>query len=108
MRTGSSCLLWEAGTVFRLRFTTMVEAPLTVAFDVARALGRPWRVPLEEVESERPSRDVYAAAPGRGRVTHTRTFAATGEGTRVDEQVEWDSGLPAPLARVADRLVRRR
>ena len=32
----------------RLCFTTLVEAPLTVAFDVARALGRPWPVPLEE------------------------------------------------------------
>ena len=94
--------------MFRLCFTTMVEAPLTVAFDVARALGRPWRVPLEEVESERPARDVYAATLGRGRVTHIRTFAATGAGTRVDEQVEWDSGLPAALAFAADRLVRRR
>ncbi len=32
--------------MIRLRFTTLVEAPLTVAFDVARELGRPWRVPL--------------------------------------------------------------
>ncbi len=50
----------------RLRFTTLVEAPLTVAFDVARALGRPWPVPLEEVVSVRPARDVYAVGPGRG------------------------------------------
>ena len=28
--------------MFQLRFTTLVEAPLTVAFDVARTLGRPW------------------------------------------------------------------
>ena len=33
----------------QLRFTTLVEAPLTVAFDVARVLGRPWPRPLEEV-----------------------------------------------------------
>ena len=50
--------------VFQLRFTTMVEAPLTVAFDVARSLGRPWRQPLREVVSKRPWRDVYEAAPG--------------------------------------------
>ena len=50
--------------MFQLRFTTLVEAPLTVAFDVARTLGRPWRSPLREVVSVRPERDVYA---GRGR-----------------------------------------
>ncbi|UOY03836.1 (deoxy)nucleoside triphosphate pyrophosphohydrolase [Blastococcus sp. PRF04-17] len=94
--------------MFRLCFTTMVEAPLTVAFDVARALGRPWPVPLEEVESARPARDVYSAPVGRGRVIHSRTFSATGEGTRVDEQVEWNSGLPAVLAVAADPLLRRR
>ncbi len=55
-----------------LRFTTLVEAPLTVAFDVAHALGRPWRDPLQAVESVRPERDVHTAALGRGRVTHTR------------------------------------
>ncbi len=48
----------------RLSFTTRVAAPLTVAFDVARALGRPWPVPLEEVVSVRPARDVYAVGPG--------------------------------------------
>ena len=53
--------------MFRLRFTTLVEAPLTVAFDVARSLGRPWSSPLDEVVSLRPVRDVYArSGPGRG------------------------------------------
>jgi 8-oxo-dGTP diphosphatase len=96
--------------VYRLGFTTIVAAPLTVAFDVARALGRPWPVPLEEVESIRPLRDVYAVGPGRGwrSLVHTRSFTATAEGTRVDEQVDWDTGLPRPLAAPADRVVRRR
>ena len=48
----------------RLRFTTLVDAPLTVAFDVARTLGRPWPVPLDEVLSVRPERDVYAVGSG--------------------------------------------
>ena len=52
--------------MFQLRFTTVVEAPLTVAFDVARTLGRPWGGPLDEVVSVRPERDVYAVGPGRG------------------------------------------
>jgi 8-oxo-dGTP diphosphatase len=108
MRTGSSCLLWDAGTVFRLCFTTMVEAPLTVAFDVARALGRPWGVPLREVASVRPERDEYSADVGRGRVRHARRFTATGAGTRVEEQVEWDSGLAGPLDAVVRPVVRRR
>jgi len=82
--------------VFRLRFTTVVEAPLTVAFDVARALGRPWGAPLEEIVSERPLRDVYAG-PG---ITHTRRFTATEAGTRVDEDVD----VTRPLLR---RRVRR-
>jgi 8-oxo-dGTP diphosphatase len=86
--------------VFRLSFTTVVEAPLTVAFDVARALGRPWDAPLEEIASERPVRDVYA---GR-RLTHSRHFAATDAGTRVDESVEWHGRTPAWLLR---RRVRR-
>jgi len=94
--------------VFRLRFTTLVEAPLTVAFDVARTLGRPWPVPLTESDSVRPSRDVYAADLGRGRVVHTREFSATGEGTLVDELVEWDTGLPHLLGVVVDRVVLRR
>jgi 8-oxo-dGTP diphosphatase len=82
--------------VFRLRFTTVVEAPLTVAFDVARAVGRPWDARLEEITSERPVRDVYAG-PG---VTHTRCFSATEAGTQVDEDVE----VARPLLR---RRVRR-
>ena len=48
----------------RLRFTTVVDAPLTVAFDVARTLGRPWSMPLDEVLSVRPERDVYAVVHG--------------------------------------------
>ncbi len=92
----------------RLRFTTLVEAPLTVAFDVARTLGRPWGTPLQEVVSVRPERDVHAAALGRGRVTHSRLFTATGAGTLVDEQVDWESGLPGVLGGLVDRLVLRR
>jgi 8-oxo-dGTP diphosphatase len=96
--------------VSQLRFTTLVEAPLTVAFDVARSLGRPWREPLEEVVSVRPVRDVYAAAPGRGWrwLTHSRRFTATGAGTLVEEQVDWATPLPGPLGRVFDRVLRRR
>ena len=94
----------------RLRFTTLVEAPLTVAFDVARALGRPWPVPLEEVVSVRPFHDVYAVGPGRGwrRLSHSRRFTATGAGTLVEEQVDWATALPGPLGRVVDPLLRRR
>ncbi|MCZ2857948.1 (deoxy)nucleoside triphosphate pyrophosphohydrolase [Blastococcus sp. VKM Ac-2987] len=93
--------------MFQLRFTTMVEAPLTVAFDVARALGRPWPVPLEEVVSVRPERDVYAVARGRGWVTHSRRFSATGAGTLVDEQVDWETGLPGAFGGVVDQMVLR-
>ncbi|MGY1669644.1 (deoxy)nucleoside triphosphate pyrophosphohydrolase [Geodermatophilus sp. SYSU D00710] len=94
----------------RLHFTTVVAAPLTVAFDVARALGRPWPFPLEEVESARPVSDLYAAGPGSGwrRLTHARTFTATGAGTVVEEQVEWDTGLPGVLSGLVDRAVLRR
>ena len=94
----------------QLRFTTLVEAPLTVAFDVARALGRPWPVPLEEVVSVRPFHDVYAVGPGRGwrRLSHSRRFTATGAGTLVEEQVDWATALPGPLGRVVDPLLRRR
>ncbi|GAB3360821.1 (deoxy)nucleoside triphosphate pyrophosphohydrolase [Modestobacter lapidis] len=92
----------------QLRFTTLVEAPSTVAFDVARALGRPWPRPLREVESLRPYRDVYAAAPGPGSRTHTRSFAATGAGTLVVEQVDWCTGLPGVLGGLVDRTVVRR
>jgi 8-oxo-dGTP diphosphatase len=96
--------------VFQLRFTTLVEAPLTVAFDVARTLGRPWSAPLEEVVSVRPERDVYAAGPGPGWrwLTHSRRFAATGAGTLVDEQIDWDTGLPGLLGGVVDQVVLRR
>src|SRR3954447_5030396 len=92
----------------QLRFTTLVEAPLTVAFDVARTLGRPWPQPLEEVVSERPVRDVSSLRRGRGWVTHSRRFSATGAGTLVDEQVDWETGLPGPLGGVVNRVVLRR
>jgi 8-oxo-dGTP diphosphatase len=100
----------KLGTVSHLRFTTLVEAPLTVAFDVARSLGRPWPRPLEEVVSERPWRDVYRAAPGSGRraLVHTRHFSATDAGTLVEEQVEWDTALPGVLGALVDRTVLRR
>src|SRR5688500_13575811 len=109
MRTAPSCLVWEARPVFQLRFTTLVEAPLTVAFDVARTLGRPWGTPLEEVVSLRPVRDVYAVGPGsRWRwLTHSRRFTATPAGTQVDEQVDWDTGLPGLPGRLVDRVVLR-
>jgi 8-oxo-dGTP diphosphatase len=96
--------------VFQLRFTTVVEAPLTVAFDVARTLGRPWPVPLEEVLSVRPERDVYALGPGRGRrwLTHSRRFSATGAGTQVDEQIDWASSLPGVLGGFVDQVILRR
>ncbi len=94
----------------QLRFTTLVEAPLTVAFDVARALGRPWPAPLEELVSVRPVRDVYAVGPGRGWrwLIHSRRFTAIGAGTLVEEQVAWATALPGPLGRAVDPLLRRR
>jgi 8-oxo-dGTP diphosphatase len=96
--------------VSRLSFTTVVDAPLTVAFDVARALGGPWDAPSVEVVSVRPSYDVSSVGPGRGRrrVTHARRFSATGAGTRVDEDVDWVPWLPGVLGRFVDRLLRRR
>jgi 8-oxo-dGTP diphosphatase len=98
------------GTVFQLRFTTLVEAPLTVAFDVARTLGRPWAAPMEEVVSIRPERDVYSLRPGPGRrwLTHSRRFSATGAGTLVDEQVDWETGVPGVLGGFLDQVVLRR
>ena len=95
--------------MFQLRFTTLVEAPLTVAFDVARTLGRPWPEPLEEVVSVRPVRDVYAAGPGRGFrwLTHSRRFTATGAGTLVDEQIDWETGLPGMLGGFVDQVLLR-
>ncbi|WP_104528260.1 (deoxy)nucleoside triphosphate pyrophosphohydrolase [Blastococcus saxobsidens] len=96
--------------MFQLRFTTLVEAPLTVAFDVARALGRPWPFPLEEVVSVRPERDVFASGSpaGRRRVSHSRSFSATGAGTLVEEQVDWEGGLPGVLGGLVDQVVLRR
>ena len=96
--------------MFQVRFTTLVEAPLTVAFDVARTLGRPWPIPLEEVVSERPYHDVYAVGPGHGWrwLTHSRRFSATGAGTQVDEQIDWETGLRGVLGGVVDQVVLRR
>ena len=96
--------------MFRLRLTTVVEAPLTVAFDVARTLGRPWGTPLEEIVSVRPYRHVHAVGPGSGWrwLTHSRRFSATGAGTRVDEQVDWETGVPGLLGELHDRVVLRR
>ena len=96
--------------MFQLRFTTLVEAPLTVAFDVARTLGRPWPRPLVEVVAERPWRDVYTAAPGAGWrwLVHSRTFSATGAGTLVDEQVDWATPLPGALGGLVDQTLLRR
>lgn len=93
--------------MFRLRFTVLVEAPLTVTFDVARTLGRPWDRPMEEVLSVRPERDVYALRRGRGWVMHSRRFTPTGAGTLVDEQVDWDTGLPGVLGGPVDELLLR-
>jgi 8-oxo-dGTP diphosphatase len=96
--------------VFQLRFTTLVEAPLTVAFDVARALGRPWGAPLVEIVSVRPERDVYSFGPGHGFrwLTHSRRFSPTGAGTLVDEQVDWQTAVPGLLGAVLDETVVRR
>ena len=96
--------------MFQLRFTTLVEAPLTVAFDVARALGRPWRFPLQEVVSVRPERDVFVSGSRAGGrwVSHSRRFSATGAGTLVEEQVDWGSGLPGVLGGFVDHVVLRR
>ena len=96
--------------MFRLRFTTSVQAPLTVAFDVARASGRSWSTSLLEVDSVRPHSDVHVAeaSAGRGRVTATRRFTPTAEGTVVDERIEGESGRRGPLGLVADRVLRRR
>jgi 8-oxo-dGTP diphosphatase len=96
--------------VLQLRFTTLVEAPLTVAFDVARVLGRPWPFPLHEVSSRRPHADVYAAGavPGWRELTHSRWFTPTGAGTLVTEQVDARTGLPRRLDAVVGELVLRR
>jgi 8-oxo-dGTP diphosphatase len=56
----------------------------------------------------RPVRDVYAGARGRGWVVHSRRFTATGAGTLVDEQVDWETGLPGLLGGVVDQVVLRR
>src|SRR5215211_6361432 len=109
MRTLPILPVCEAGTVLRLRMTTPVEAPLTVTFDVARALGRPWPFPLWELSSTRPARDVYGVAdrPGWRRLTHTRIYAATGAGTLLTEEVLGDTGLPRWVAGPLEELVLR-
>jgi 8-oxo-dGTP diphosphatase len=55
-------------------------------------------------------RDVYAVGPGRGWrwLTHSRRFSATGAGTQVDEQIDWETGLPGVLGGVVDQVVLRR
>ncbi|RBY95982.1 NUDIX hydrolase [Blastococcus sp. TF02-8] len=91
----------------QLRFTTLVEAPLTVTYDVARVLGRPWPFRLEEVRSVRPECDEFSARVGReGRVTHSRRFSATAAGTLVEERVDWTAGQRGGL--VGRALLRRR
>src|SRR5829696_4987755 len=109
MRTLPILPVCEAGTVLRLRMTTLVEAPLTVTFDVARTLGRPWPFPLSELASTRPARDVYGVAdrPGWRRLTHTRTYPATGAGTLLTEEVQGDTGLPRWVAGPLEELVLR-
>ncbi len=95
--------------MLRLRMTTLVDAPLTVTFDLARALGRPWPFPLEELSSVRPVRDEYGVADRTGwrRLTHVRTYSATGAGTLLTEEVVGDTGLPRLLARPLEELVLR-
>ena len=93
----------------QLRFTTLVEAPLTVAFDVARVLGRPWPWALTEIASDRPHADEHRGAGGLlTQVRHTRRFHPTGAGTLVEEQVEWQNRVPGFLGRLLDRTVVRR
>ncbi|KQS68328.1 (deoxy)nucleoside triphosphate pyrophosphohydrolase [Modestobacter sp. Leaf380] len=95
--------------MYRLRFTTLVEAPLTVAFDVARTLGRPWPWSLTEVDSVRPWSDVYRGSGGLlASVTHTRSFHPTGAGTLVEEQLDWRNRVPGPPGRLLDQTVVRR
>ena len=90
----------------QLRFTTLVDAPLTVTHDVARGLGRPWPWPLREVSSRRPDVDVFTGGGGLiGTVTHTRRFHPTGAGTLVEEQVDWTSRVPGVLGRLLDQTV---
>jgi 8-oxo-dGTP diphosphatase len=102
-------VVWDSGRVFRLRFTTLVDAPLTVAFDVARARRRSWPTPMTEAESLRPHSDVHVTPPtGRARVTAVRRFTPTADGMLVDERIDGASGLPGPLGLVADRVLRRR
>jgi 8-oxo-dGTP diphosphatase len=57
----------------------------------------------------RPLADRYAAPPSARwrRLTHERRFTATAAGTVVDEEVGWDTGLPGPLGRLADRALLR-
>ncbi|MFQ1000385.1 (deoxy)nucleoside triphosphate pyrophosphohydrolase [Modestobacter sp. SSW1-42] len=83
----------------QLRFTTLVEAPLTVAFDVARSLGLPWSYPLTEVEADRPRRLVSAGPAGD--LVVTREFEPTAAGTLVHGVVDWTPRGPADRRRVA-------
>jgi 8-oxo-dGTP diphosphatase len=96
----------DSDPVIRLRFTTSVDAPLTVAFDVAREFGLPWTP--TEVESIRPLSDVRTGSRGWTELTHSRRFTATADGTRIDDEVDGGSRLPGPLGRLADAVLRRR
>jgi 8-oxo-dGTP diphosphatase len=109
MRTAPILPVCDRDLVLRLRMTTLVEAPLTVTFDVARALGRPWRFPLSELSSSRPVRDEYGVTdrPGWRRLVHTRTYTATGAGTLLTEEVRGDTGLPRWVAGPLEELVLR-
>jgi 8-oxo-dGTP diphosphatase len=51
---------------------------------------------------------VYALPRRRGWLTHSRHFSATGAGTLVDEQVDWETGLPRLLRGFVDQVVLRR
>jgi 8-oxo-dGTP diphosphatase len=53
---------------------------------------------------------VYSLGPGHGFrwLTHSRRFSATGAGTLVDEQVDWQTAVPGVLGAVLDQTVVRR
>jgi 8-oxo-dGTP diphosphatase len=53
---------------------------------------------------------VYSLGPGHGLrwLTHSRRFSATGAGTLVDEQVDWQTAVPGVLGAVLDQTVVRR
>ena len=95
--------------MLQLQVATLVAAPLTVAFDVARAQGHPWPFPLREVWSDRPAGDLYVAGPGHGWrwVAHARRFTPTASGTLVTDEVDAGSLLGPGADRLLGRRVRR-